>query len=68
MGMNQDGYTKEIKGPEGVRVLVAIKAKRNQDPKSPLDREFFKSFLHVSFLKLCLALLFKKFVLILSWG
>lgn len=49
MGINQDGYTKEETGPEGVRVLVATKAKLNQDPRSPLDREFFKSFLDVSF-------------------
>ena len=49
MGINQDGYTKEETGPEGVRVLVATKAKPNQDAKSPLDREFFMSFLDVSF-------------------
>lgn len=28
-------------------MLVATKAKLNQDPESPLNREFFKSFLEV---------------------
>lgn len=46
-GRCKDGYTKEVTGPEGVRVLVATKAKPNQDPKSPLEREFYKSFLDV---------------------
>lgn len=46
--MEQDGYTKEVSGPEGVRVLVAQKAKPNKDKNSPLDREFFISFLDVS--------------------
>ena len=45
---DQDGYTKEVTGSEGVRVLVAKKAKPNQDVHSPLDREFFISFLDVS--------------------
>jgi hypothetical protein len=44
---NQDGYTKEVTGPEGVQVLVATKAKPNKDPNSPLNREFFKNFLEV---------------------
>ncbi|KAM0947730.1 putative inosine/uridine-preferring nucleoside hydrolase domain, ribonucleoside hydrolase [Dioscorea sansibarensis] len=44
-GKCQDGYTKEITGPEAVRVLVAHKAKPNRDAQSPLDREFFISFL-----------------------
>ncbi|OVA11405.1 Inosine/uridine-preferring nucleoside hydrolase domain [Macleaya cordata] len=46
-GKCQDGYTKEVTGPEGVRVLVATKAKPNQDIESPLNREFFISFLDV---------------------
>lgn len=46
-GRCKDGYTEEITGPEAVRVLVATKAKPNQDPNSPLDRQFFKSFLDV---------------------
>ncbi|XP_010279283.1 PREDICTED: uncharacterized protein LOC104613245 [Nelumbo nucifera] len=46
-GRCQDGYTKEITGKEAVRVLVATKAKPNQDIDSLLDREFFKSFLDV---------------------
>lgn len=43
----QDGYTEEVRGSEAVSVLVATKAKPNQDPRSPLDREFFISFLDV---------------------
>ncbi|KAF5736907.1 hypothetical protein HS088_TW14G01062 [Tripterygium wilfordii] len=43
----QDGYTEEVSGSDSVRVLVATKAKPNQDPNSNLDREFFKSFLDV---------------------
>uniref|UniRef100_A0A2C9UBZ6 Inosine/uridine-preferring nucleoside hydrolase domain-containing protein n=1 Tax=Manihot esculenta TaxID=3983 RepID=A0A2C9UBZ6_MANES len=43
----QDGYTKEIKGSEGVRVLVATRAKPNPDNSSKLDRAYFKSFLDV---------------------
>ncbi|XP_019701763.1 nucleoside hydrolase 3-like isoform X2 [Elaeis guineensis] len=46
-GICEDGYTKEVTGSEGVRVLVAKKAKPNQDVHSPLDREFFISFLDV---------------------
>jgi len=45
--IQQDGYTAEVTGPEAVPVLVATKAKPNQDPESPLNREFFKSFLEV---------------------
>ncbi|KAJ6828308.1 uncharacterized protein M6B38_364125 [Iris pallida] len=44
-GRCEDGYTKEITGPESVRVLVAMKAKPNRDASSQLDREFFVSFL-----------------------
>lgn len=44
----QDGYTKEITGPESVRVLVAERAKPNRDVHSPLNRQFFESFLDVS--------------------
>ncbi|RZC55317.1 hypothetical protein C5167_014163 [Papaver somniferum] len=44
----QDGYTKEVTGdPDGVRVLVATKAKPNQLSNSLLDREYFISFLDV---------------------
>ncbi|PHT59863.1 hypothetical protein CQW23_02226 [Capsicum baccatum] len=46
-GRCQDGYTKEVFGPGGVPILVAIKAKPNQDVNSELDREFFVSFLDV---------------------
>ncbi|KAK6930083.1 Inosine/uridine-preferring nucleoside hydrolase domain [Dillenia turbinata] len=46
-GQCKDGYTEEITGPEAVRVLVATKAKPNQDVNSTLDREFFASFLEV---------------------
>lgn len=38
----------EVTGPDSVHVLVATKAKRNQDGNSLLDREFYKSFLDVS--------------------
>ncbi|EHA8588763.1 putative Pyrimidine-specific ribonucleoside hydrolase RihA, partial [Cocos nucifera] len=38
-GKCKDGYTKEVTGSEGVHVLVAKKAKPNQDVQSPLDRE-----------------------------
>lgn len=47
----QDGYTEEITGPEGVRILVATKAKPNKDHKSILNREFFQSFLDVCICK-----------------
>ncbi|KAJ1262846.1 hypothetical protein BS78_09G140700 [Paspalum vaginatum] len=40
-----DGYTKEVSGPEAAHIRVATKAKPNVDKYSPLDREFFKSFL-----------------------
>ncbi|KAE9599018.1 hypothetical protein Lal_00044149 [Lupinus albus] len=46
-GKCQDGYTAEIKGADSVRVLVATKAKPNKDIKSPLNREYYKSFLNV---------------------
>jgi len=46
----QDGYTKEVSGPDSVRVLVATKAKPNKDVRSPLDREYFTSFLNVRLL------------------
>lgn len=44
----QDGYTTEVTGREGVRVLVAVRAKPNRDRKSRLNREYFRSFLDVS--------------------
>ncbi|XVF06174.1 hypothetical protein REPUB_Repub06bG0024800 [Reevesia pubescens] len=46
-GKCQDGYTKEDNGEDAVRVLVATKAKANHDNGSSLEREFYKSFLHV---------------------
>ncbi|XP_057992224.1 nucleoside hydrolase 3 isoform X2 [Hevea brasiliensis] len=46
-GRCQDGYTKEVKGSQGVRVLVATRAKPNPDTSSELDRAYFKSFLDV---------------------
>ncbi|XP_072960994.1 nucleoside hydrolase 3-like isoform X2 [Typha angustifolia] len=46
-GKCEDAYTKEVSGPEAVHVLVASKAKSNEDVNSPLDREFFKNFLEV---------------------
>ncbi|XP_073302484.1 nucleoside hydrolase 4-like isoform X6 [Primulina huaijiensis] len=46
-GRCKDGYTAEVTGGEGARVLVAIRAKPNSDRTSPLNREFFKSFLDV---------------------
>ncbi|KAM0962832.1 nucleoside hydrolase 3-like isoform X1 [Malus sylvestris] len=46
-GKCKDGYTEEVTGSEAVSMLVATKAKPNQDPQSPLDREFFISFLDV---------------------
>ncbi|KMT03598.1 hypothetical protein BVRB_8g192710 [Beta vulgaris subsp. vulgaris] len=46
-GRCKDAYTEEISGPEGVRVLVATRAKPNKDPTSPIDRQFFKDFLDV---------------------
>lgn len=44
----QDGYTKEVTGPEAVQVLVATKAKASKDAKSKLTREFYRNFLDVS--------------------
>lgn len=46
-GKCQDGYTKEVGGPDSVRVLVATKAKPNRDVGSSLDREYFIRFLDV---------------------
>ncbi|KAJ3693869.1 hypothetical protein LUZ60_009349 [Juncus effusus] len=46
-GKCEDGYTKEVIGSEAVQVLVATKAKPNKNSNSPLDREFFESFLQV---------------------
>lgn len=45
-GNCRDGYTKEVTASEGVRVLVAEKAKPNKDINSSLDREYFISFLN----------------------
>ncbi|KAL0548319.1 hypothetical protein IC582_012767 [Cucumis melo] len=46
-GICQDGYTTEVMGPEGVRILVATRAKPNRNISSPLDREFYTGFLDV---------------------
>ncbi|XP_061359683.1 nucleoside hydrolase 3-like [Gastrolobium bilobum] len=46
-GRCQDGYTAELNGSDSVKVLVATKAKANWDVRSPLDREYFVSFLNV---------------------
>ncbi|KAK6130384.1 hypothetical protein DH2020_035889 [Rehmannia glutinosa] len=46
-GRCKDGYTAEVSGREGVRVLVAVRAKRNRDKNSSLNREYFRSFLDV---------------------
>ncbi|KAI4317679.1 hypothetical protein L6164_025529 [Bauhinia variegata] len=46
-GKCKDGYTAEVSGPDSVRVLVATRAKPNRNLESPLDREFFISFLNV---------------------
>ncbi|XP_021290582.1 uncharacterized protein LOC110421333 [Herrania umbratica] len=46
-GKCKDGYTEEVTGPDAVRVLVATRAKANQNVSSKLDREFFISFLDV---------------------
>ncbi|KAK2411948.1 inosine-uridine preferring nucleoside hydrolase family protein [Trifolium repens] len=46
-GKCQDGYTKEVHGPDSVRVLFATKAKPNRDVGSSLDREYFINFLNV---------------------
>ncbi|CAN6337636.1 unnamed protein product [Urochloa humidicola] len=44
-GRCEDGYTKEVSSPEAAHIRVATKAKSNVDKGSPLDREYFKSFL-----------------------
>ncbi|CAL4893511.1 unnamed protein product [Urochloa decumbens] len=44
-GRCEDGYTKEVSSPEAAYIRVATKAKPNMDKYSPLNREFFKSFL-----------------------
>ncbi|CAL5094891.1 unnamed protein product [Urochloa decumbens] len=46
-GRCEDGYTKEVSSPEAAHVRVATKAKPNMDTSSPLDREYYKSFLEV---------------------
>ncbi|GMH28461.1 hypothetical protein Nepgr_030304 [Nepenthes gracilis] len=46
-GKCQDGYTMETTGTEAVRVLVATEAKPNKDSSSPLNKEYFVSFLEV---------------------
>ncbi|XP_074580355.1 nucleoside hydrolase 3-like [Curcuma longa] len=46
-GKCQDGYTKEVTGSEAVQVRVAKEAKPNRDSNSPLNRQFFQSFLDV---------------------
>ncbi|XVE89760.1 hypothetical protein DITRI_Ditri20bG0020800 [Diplodiscus trichospermus] len=46
-GKCQDGYTKEDTGEDTARVLVATKAKPNNDSGNSLGKEFYKSFLHV---------------------
>lgn len=45
----QDGYTAEVTGERGVRVLVAMRAKPNRNRNSKLNRDFFVNFLNVSF-------------------
>nr|GMD63466.1 putative inosine-uridine preferring nucleoside hydrolase [Ipomoea batatas] len=46
-GKCRDGYTPVVEGPEGVQVLVAVRAKPNRDVRSPLDRAFYVNFLDV---------------------
>ncbi|KAK1351792.1 Uridine nucleosidase 1 [Heracleum sosnowskyi] len=46
-GRCEDGYTKEVSGPEGVRVLVVANAKPNRNLSDPLDRQFLTSLLDV---------------------
>eukprot|EP01018_Ginkgo_biloba_P029143 Gb_13971 [translate_table: standard] len=41
----RDGYSREVSGTDGARVLIAEKAKPNKDINSTLDREYFISFL-----------------------
>ncbi|CAA0807104.1 inosine-uridine preferring nucleoside hydrolase family protein [Striga hermonthica] len=43
----KDGYTPEVTDPEGVRVLVAMRAKPNPDKTSKLKKAFYKQFLDV---------------------
>ncbi|KAK1396388.1 hypothetical protein POM88_006251 [Heracleum sosnowskyi] len=61
-GRCEDVYTKEVSGPEGVRVLVAANAKPNRNLSDPLDRQFFTSLLDVRFFalrSLCMILSFE---------
>ncbi|KMZ72029.1 Pyrimidine-specific ribonucleoside hydrolase [Zostera marina] len=44
-GICQDRYTREENSSDAVSVLVAQKAKINQNSSSPLNRQFFESFL-----------------------
>ncbi|XP_057771880.1 nucleoside hydrolase 3-like [Salvia miltiorrhiza] len=46
-GRCKDGYTAEVAGKEGVRVLVAVRAKPSNDSNSKLEKEYFRSFLDV---------------------
>ncbi|KAL2229807.1 uncharacterized protein LOC105171457 isoform X2 [Sesamum indicum] len=46
-GRCKDGYTAEVSGREGLHILVAVRAKPNSDRSSPLNREYFRSFLDV---------------------
>lgn len=46
-GRCEDGYTKEVAGPEAVHVLVAMKAKQDCDVDSSLYRKFYRNFLDV---------------------
>ncbi|KAI3469469.1 hypothetical protein Pfo_026132 [Paulownia fortunei] len=46
-GRCKDGYTAEVTEREGMRVLVAVRAKPNRDRNSALNREYFRSFLDV---------------------
>ncbi|XP_031113182.1 uncharacterized protein LOC116016884 isoform X1 [Ipomoea triloba] len=46
-GKCRDGYTPVVEGPEGVSVLVAVRAKPNHHVHSPLDRAFYVNFLDV---------------------
>jgi hypothetical protein len=47
LNIYQDGYTKEVQGPDSVAALVAVKAKSNRNASSPLEREFFNNFIEV---------------------
>ncbi|XAR49079.1 hypothetical protein NMG60_11032134 [Bertholletia excelsa] len=46
-GRCEDGYTREIAGPEAVRVLVATRAKQDCEIDCLLDKSFYRSFLGV---------------------